>query len=367
MRYILMSLLLVSALWGLTPFKDFMPEPQITAEPLQYVCYRTLGPITIDGTAAEASWQKASWTETFVDIEGDAEPKPDWKTRVKMMWDDDNVYFFAQLEEPHVWATITQRDAVIFHDNDFEIFIDPDGDNHRYYEFEINALNTVRDLLLTQPYRDGGSALDNWDIKGMKTAVHIDGTINNARDIDSGWSVEVAMPWKALAECAPQSPPKPGQQWRVNFSRVQWNTAKIGKSYQKKHNPEHNWVWSPQGLINMHYPEMWGIVQFSDASVDNQVTLFFKDFKDAAKSMMQQIYYRERTYFMIHGKFTDSLEKLKLTLDVPREFETPQIFVTPHGFDAFTISNDGYYKVLINEEGRNQVLWMRNQKRQRSN
>jgi hypothetical protein len=25
---------------------------------------------------------------------------------------------------------------------------------------------------------------------------------------------------------------------------------------------EDNWVWSPQGLINMHVPEMWGRVRF---------------------------------------------------------------------------------------------------------
>ena len=30
---------------------------------------------------------------------------------------------------------------VIFHDNDFEIFVDADGSNHNYKEFEMNALN----------------------------------------------------------------------------------------------------------------------------------------------------------------------------------------------------------------------------------
>ena len=43
------------------------------------------------------------------------------------------------------------------------MFIDPDGDNHLYYEFEINALNTVWDLLLPKPYRDGGPALNGWE------------------------------------------------------------------------------------------------------------------------------------------------------------------------------------------------------------
>ncbi|CEN48597.1 hypothetical protein CCAN2_1920045 [Capnocytophaga canimorsus] len=50
-------------------------------------------------------------------------------------------------------ATLKERDTVIFHNNDFEIFLDPDNDSHNYYEFEINALNTVWDLFLTKPYR----------------------------------------------------------------------------------------------------------------------------------------------------------------------------------------------------------------------
>ena len=56
-----------------------------------------------------------------------------------MLWDDQFFYVGAELEEPHVWATLTERDSVIFHDNDFEVFIDPDGDTHLYYELEMNA------------------------------------------------------------------------------------------------------------------------------------------------------------------------------------------------------------------------------------
>jgi prefoldin subunit 5 len=37
-------------------------------------------------------------------------------------------------------------DDIVFYDNDFEVFIDPDNDTHRYYEFEVNALNTMFDF-----------------------------------------------------------------------------------------------------------------------------------------------------------------------------------------------------------------------------
>src|SRR5689334_14713646 len=98
-----------------------------SAEPNSYVCHRATGTIRIDGKLDDAAWRGAPWTETFVDIEGDAKPRPPLRTRVKMLWDDQYFYFAADLEEPHVWATLTQRDSVIFHDNEFEIFLDPEG------------------------------------------------------------------------------------------------------------------------------------------------------------------------------------------------------------------------------------------------
>ena len=73
------------------------------------------------------------------------------------------------------------------------MFLDPDGDSHLYGELELNALNTTWDLLLTKPYKDGGRAVNAWEITGLKTAVHVDGTLNDPRDTDRGWTVEIAL------------------------------------------------------------------------------------------------------------------------------------------------------------------------------
>lgn len=237
----------------------------ISAQPKEYVCYRTNSKLTIDGKLNEAAWRKAPATDAFVDIEGDRKPLPRFTTRVKMLWDEQYFYIAAEMEEPHVWGTLTKRDSVIFHDNDFEVFIDPNGDRNEYYEFEINALNTGWDLFLPKPYRDGGKAQNSWDIIGLQTAVHVQGTLNNPKDKDKGWSVELALPWKALAEYAHKAaPPNDGDEWRVNFSRVEWQHEIVEGKYQKiPKTKEDNWVWSPQGVINMHVPEMWGVVKFS--------------------------------------------------------------------------------------------------------
>jgi len=144
------------------------PPPPPRLAPLGYVCARTSGPIVVDGRLDDAGWRDAPWTADFVDIEGEARPRPTLRTRAKMAWDDAFFYVAAELVEPHLWATLTRHDAVIFQDHDFEVFIDPNGDSHEYYEFEINALGTGWDLLLPRPYKDGGRAVHDWEIPGLQ-------------------------------------------------------------------------------------------------------------------------------------------------------------------------------------------------------
>ena len=112
---------------------EVLKEPQIPFNPNHYICYKSEGPIIVDGKMTEDSWQQAKWTENFVDIEGDIKPRPRFQTRVKMLWDDRYFYILSEMEEPHVWAKLKKRDSVIFYDNDFEVFIDPNGDTHQYY------------------------------------------------------------------------------------------------------------------------------------------------------------------------------------------------------------------------------------------
>jgi len=234
------------------------------AAPNGYVARRATRPVTIDGKI-DGEWKHAPWTSLFVDIEGDAKPRPRFRTRAKMLWDDQYFYIAAELEEPHVWGTLTKHDSVIFHDNDFEVFVDPNGDSHEYFEFEMNALNTTWDLFLPKPYKDEGKADNSWEMPGLKTAVAVRGTINNPKDVDKGWSLEIAMPWRAFGEAARQPlPPRAGDVWRVNFSRVEWRHELVDGKYRRvPGTKEDNWVWSPQGKVNMHLPEHWGYVRFS--------------------------------------------------------------------------------------------------------
>ncbi len=303
--------------------------------PQGYVCYRTTGPVTVDGRLDEPAWQKAEGTPDFQDIEGGAKAKPRFRTRAKMLWDDQYFYVAVELEEPHVWAMLTNHDAVIFQDNDFEVFIDPNGDSHEYYEFEMNALNTGWDLLLKKPYKDGGPALNEWEIPGLKTAVHVAGTINNPTDRDLGWSVEIAFPWKVLAEYAPRrTPPDEGDQWRVNFSRVEWQINIVNGKYEKiPDTREDNWVWSPQGIIDMHRPEKWGYVQFTRKQMGE--VKFGADPARPARDALQEIYYVQRDYEAKNHRWASSLDELGLSADFSHGLaKPPGIHVSKDGFEA---------------------------------
>lgn len=334
------------------------PRGDAAPTPRTYVAYRAAQAVQVDGVLRESGWNAVPWSEPFVDIV--TARRAELPTRVKMMWDDEYLYVGAQLDEPHVWATLVRRDTVIYLDDDFEVFLDPNGDTHGYYELEINAFGTEWDLLLEKPYRDGGPARTDWDIRGLLTAVRVDGTVNDPGDHDRGWTVELAIPFAALSEdVGPGSGPHDGEQWRVNFSRVDWPMTIVEGAYRKlRHataddpHPESNWVWSPQGAINMHMPEMWGVVQFSRLTAGAGVAVA-RPLDDAdARWRLRRVYYAQREYRDAYGSYADTVA----ALDGWRGhvgFSNVTIHrVGRDDYRATTSSNDGTTVLEIRGDGR---------------
>ena len=312
--------------------------------PRGYVCFRTAGEITVDGRLDEGDWKATRWTDDFVDIEGDRQAIPPLKTRVKMLWDDRYLYIGAELQEPHIWGTLTRHDSVIFQDNDFEVFIDPDGDGHNYGELELNVLNTTWDLKLPKPYKDGGMADDAWEIDGLKTATFSDGTVNDSSDSDRAWTVEIAIPLQSVTKLKSQvdlqgKVPVDGEQWRVNFSRVEWDVEIEEGQYRKiAGRPEHNWVWTPQYTINMHRPETWGYLQFSSSRVSVRSirdTVVRKDPFGAVRYQLTRIYYAQQAHRQRHGSYATELTQLDLNRLEDDALVTPIRFTTTaEGWEA---------------------------------
>jgi len=339
------------------PAVDFEAMP---FAPRHYVASRALLPVRVDGKLDDPAWASAPWTDTFVDIEASRRPAPRFKTRAKMLWDDEWLYVAAEMEEPDLWGTLTERDSVIFRDNDFELFIDPDGDTHAYYELEVNALGTPWDLLLIKPYRDGGPAINGWDITGLQARVDLKGTLNKPGDRDQGWTVELALPWRILKEAAPgHNPPKPGDRWRINFSRVEWQMDVIEGQYSKRLQagsknplPEENWVWSPQGAINMHMPERWGYVQFSDRPAGKEPVPFVDDPNEGVKWALRRLYYRQGSYRAANGTYATTLDALNASNIQAAGVElNPVMHTTASTYEITTAGSDGA-TVHIVQDGR---------------
>jgi hypothetical protein len=225
----------------------------------------------------------------------------------------------------------------------------------------MNVLNTVWDLFLIQPYRDvDKAAVHGWDIKGLKTGTAVYGSLNKPGDIDTCWTIEVAFPWKAFKEITYSSaPPNDKDQWRINFSRVEWKTEVKDGKYQKqinpetnKPNPEDNWVWSPQGVVNMHYPEMWGYVQFSSEISGSKEVSFIEKREEQAKWYLRQIYYLEKEYFEENGTFTNDLKKLGIEKkSIPGYILPPVIECTTSMFEASLKDEGDVEKISIRNDG----------------
>jgi hypothetical protein len=273
--------------WALAPRAAAQPVADVPANLAHYTSYRASGPIRIDGKLDEPDWQRAPQSHSFVDI---VTGKPAWfDTHVSILWDDKYLYFGFRVQEPDVQATLTKHDSQIWNDNDLEVFI---AGRDAYYEFEMNALNTVYDVFWIwqdmhrpgSPYnapewnpkgrnvmvldgvgghvhpRGKRNGFIDWDFPGMLHAVHVDGTLNNHGDKDTGWTAEIAFPWAGLKWLADgrSLPPKDGDVWRIDSSRFE-HFGPDGKVID----PCAGWTWNKHGYYDSHIPETFTYVRFS--------------------------------------------------------------------------------------------------------
>lgn len=251
----------------------------------RYTAHKISGAPVIDGKLDEASWKNAVRSKPFTDLISGAATH--LNTQAAVLWDDQNLYVAYWVEEPDVAATLTERDAPIYQDNDVELFIaGEDG----YYEFEINSFGTIYEVLFfwmdafekkayhlrkefdkkakgVKPFngvaykhpRGRRIGFWNWDMPGLRSAVQVEGTINNNKDTDKGWTVEIAIPWSSLKIIAEGDgrahPPKEGDTWRMDFSRF---NVKKGNA-----NDSGGWAWSSHGVWDSHVPECFTYIKFS--------------------------------------------------------------------------------------------------------
>jgi hypothetical protein len=260
-------------------------------EVARYTAFQVREAIQVDGKLDEAVWTRAPKSPRFVDILSGQRTIHD--THAMVVWDATHLYVAYRIEEPFVHAKFKQHNDPIYYDNDVEFFI---AGRDAYYEFEINAFNTSYEVFFIwndaydsggfsktqefarakmQPFngvgfsnhpRGGRLGQFSWTFPGIRTAVHVDGSINQDDDRDRGWTVELAFPWKGLEWLAKAEqralPPREGDEWRMDFSR--FNTYKEAAPAKDSG----GWVWTRHGIWDSHIPECFAKVRFSTNWVD---------------------------------------------------------------------------------------------------
>jgi hypothetical protein len=301
-------------------------QPHWDMYPRSYAAPKTSFPGLIDrldGDLTKDVWSGVPWSDTFDDIRGvedapnDARPRPTCRTRFKAIWDDSHLYIGAMLESDfETQAHFTERNSPIFQkDSDFEVFVDPMGSTHDYKELEVNAINTVWNLLLDKPYDNGGAEHSGriakpgekcyYEVYKQKTAVQVlKGRLNDPKD-GATWSVEIALSYDDIlanitktCDCnGCGNPPVVGSMWRINFSRVE----KQG---------DINWTWQPQlvwdparrrysGYVAMHLPDAWGYIVFGGGGGgggNGQTNANPDDIREERSSSSSSIHGRDPTW-----------------------------------------------------------------------
>jgi hypothetical protein len=212
-----------------------------------YICNTTSEKITIDGKASETIWNQI--TPTWFTAHDEQPLKA--KSWFKATWDNNYLYVLCWLEETNIQAEMTNRDDHIWHEEVMEIFIDADNNPKTYFEFEWNALNTLLDLYVLNPNctRDVIRQWWSWDCEGIKSQVHLKGTLGDSNDTDEGWFLEVAIPFSQI-QTAENIPPKKGDVWKFDLTRRD-GTQKNGNLQKSS--------WLPPST---HFPLSYGKLIF---------------------------------------------------------------------------------------------------------
>jgi hypothetical protein len=214
----------------------------------RYDIYRAAGRIVVDGKLDEPAWEQAPSAGDFHFNwwkEGEKE-----QTVAKILWDDENLYVGYYCNDKHIAAEVIERHGPVSLDDSVEIFLSPNPAKIRnYYGFEMNVIGTMLNFIRADWYQGPF----NSEPEGVRLRTsHYGVRVKHDSPDDQHWILEVAIPLKNFARDAAHTPPREGDEWRLNLNRA---GGKTNAQYS---------TWSPVKTErpNFHVPEAFGWVRF---------------------------------------------------------------------------------------------------------
>ncbi len=179
-------------------------NPETAPRPVTHAT-RTARPIVVDGRLDEPEWATAPVLTDFVQQLPNTGYPALFRTEVRVLYDQDNLYVAAINHDPEPSKAITvglERDFVSSNSDIFGLVLDTFHDRRNSFLFIANPKGAVRD---EQTFNDSRTIVEAWDgISTVRTAQQ-----------DSSWTVEMAIPLKTLRFDARRDP----QTWGINFIR----------------------------------------------------------------------------------------------------------------------------------------------------
>lgn len=192
--------------------------------PTEFECRFTELPVKIDGKGDDDPWKHAQTIDNFyLPWLGDKARPAKTKTTAKLLWDRENLYFLAVMEDADLFADLTENNGRLWENDVFELFFRPADDKPGYYEFQVNAANAVLNMFL--PRREAGN-YERYKKDShfqIDAKVHLRGTLNKRIDRDEGWSVEGKIPWTDFFPTGGR--PELNEKWKFALGRYDYTVG----------------------------------------------------------------------------------------------------------------------------------------------
>lgn len=217
-----------------------------------YRAVRAATPPVVDGDLSDPVWQDAPEITGFTARDpNEGQPATD-QTRVKVVYDDDAIYFGAVMEDAKAATPLlARRDSDLNNGDYIRISIDSQQDRLNGAAFVVNASNVQMDMILYNDIYDDIS----WDAV-WSSAAKIGLT---------GWTAEVRVPYSQL-----RFPAKDVHTWGLNVSR--WN-ARTRENSRLVHTPKKDSGFVSRfadltGITNIQPKRRFEIVPYGVARTD---------------------------------------------------------------------------------------------------